>query len=343
VRNAANQLHQGNLVNSGDFALAGRRVWVAGHTGMAGSALVRRLDREDCQVLTVSHGDLDLREQADVERWLYKARPEAVFVAAGTVGGIHANNSRPAEFVYDNLAIAQNIIHGSLAAGVGKLLFLGSSCIYPRLAQQPIAEESLLTGPLEPTNEWYAIAKIAGIKLCQAYRRQYGCDFISIIPTNLYGPNDNYDLLQGHVAAALICKINHAKIYDRPTIELWGSGTPIREFLYVEDFADAAVFVMKRYSEDLPLNVGTGEGTSIRDLATLIARIAGYQGKFVFNPNKPDGAPHKVVKVDRLSALGWRASTSLEDGLRKAFQWYHDHFRDDVSGYTQLAQKQSPF
>jgi GDP-L-fucose synthase len=307
---------------SGEFPLKGRKVWVAGHRGMVGSALVRRLAREECQILTVGRTEVDLRRQVEVEDWLTANRPDAVFLAAATVGGILANSTRPADFLYDNLAIEQNIIDGAYRAGVKKLLFLGSSCIYPRMAEQPMAEEALLTGPLEPTNEWYAIAKIAGIKLCQAYRRQYGCDFISAMPTNLYGPGDNFDLSQGHVAAALIAKIHRAKVDGLPAIELWGSGTPLREFLYVDDLADALVFLMKHYSDEPHINVGTGDEISIRALAELLARIVGYEGAITLDPTKPDGTPRKVMKVDRLAALGWRAPTSVEDGFRLAYQWY---------------------
>lgn len=309
------------------FSLAGRRVWVAGHRGMVGQALLRRLADENCTLLTIERGQLDLTRQEQVEQWMARTRPEAVFVAAAKVGGIQANNTRPAEFLYENLAIETNIIHGARKAGVDKLLFLGSSCIYPRLAPQPMAEETLLTGPLEPTNEWYAIAKIAGIKLCQAYRRQYGCDFISAMPTNLYGPGDNFDLTNGHVAAALIAKIHHAKTTGLDQVELWGSGAPLREFLHVDDLADALIFLMKRYSVDDHINVGTGIEISIRDLADLIAGIAGYQGRFVYDDNKPDGTPRKVMRTDRLAALGWIARTTLEDGFRQTYAWYASNHR----------------
>ncbi len=249
------------------YHLAGKRVWVAGHRGMAGSAIVRRLTSENCEILTVTRAEVDLRRQAEVEAWMGKARPQAVFLAAATVGGILANATRPAEFLYDNLAIETNVIHAARKTGVEKLLLLGSSCIYPRLAPQPMTEEQLLTGPLESTNEWYAVAKIAGIKLCQAYRRQYGCDFVSAMPTNLYGPGDNYDLEQGHVAAALQVKVHRAKLTGAPHIELWGTGTPKREFLFVDDLADALVFLMKHYSGEAHINVGTGEEITIRELA----------------------------------------------------------------------------
>ena len=309
-----------------DFSLKGRTVWVAGHHGMVGGAVVRRLAGLDCQVLTASHAELDLLRQADTEAWMAANRPEAVFVAAAKVGGIQANNTRPAEFLYENLTIETNIIHAAWRVGVKKLLFLGSSCIYPRLAVQPIAEDALLTGPLEPTNEAYAIAKIAGIRLCQSYRRQYGCDFISAMPTNLYGPGDNFDLVGGHVAAALIAKIHQAKLDGRPRVELWGSGAPLREFLYVDDLADALVFLMERYSGHDHVNVGTGIEISITDLAHLLARVIGYPGEFAFDPSKPDGMPRKVMDVGRLAALGWVAPTGLEDGFRRAYAWYVENF-----------------
>jgi len=304
-----------------NFDLAGKRVWVAGHRGMAGSAIARRLAREGCEMVTVGHGELDLRRQAEVRAWMAAQRIDAVFMAAATVGGILANSTRPAEFLYDNLAIEANVIEAARQTGVKKLLFLGSSCIYPRLAPQPMREEMLLTGALEPTNEWYAIAKIAGIKLCEAYRRQYGCDFVSVMPTNLYGPGDRYDAEGGHVVAALIMKIHAAKVAGSPAVELWGSGTPKREFLYSEDLADACVFVMKHYSGDF-LNVGTGREMTILELAESIARIAEWKGAFTFDRSKPDGMPRKVMDVSRLAALGWSAPTDFENGMREAYRWY---------------------
>ena len=316
---------------SSEYTLAGKRVWVAGHRGMAGSAIVRQLAEENCEILTVARAEVDLRRQADVEAWMVAKKPQAVFLAAATVGGIMANATRPAEFLYDNLAIETNIIHAAWKTNVEKLLFLGSSCIYPRLAQQPMSEDQLLTGPLESTNEWYAIAKIAGIKLCQAYRRQYGCDFISAMPTNLYGPGDNYDLKQGHVAAALQIKVHRAKTTGLPDIELWGTGTPRREFLFVDDLADALVFLMKRYSGESHVNVGTGEDITIRELAELIARIADYHGEIVYDRSKPDGTPRKVMDVSRLAALGWKAKTPLEEGLRKAYRWYIENAAETAS------------
>jgi GDP-L-fucose synthase len=304
------------------FDLAGRRVWVAGHRGMAGSAIVRRLQRESCEIVTATREELDLLHQADVDSWMADAKIDAVFLAAATVGGIMANATRPAEFLYENLAIETNIIHAAWRTGVKKLLFLGSSCIYPRMAEQPMREEVLLTGPLEPTNEWYAIAKIAGIKLCQAFRRQYGCDFVSVMPTNLYGPGDRYDAEGGHVVAALIIKIHAAKVANSPTVELWGSGAPKREFLFSEDLADACIFVMKNYSGEMFLNVGTGKDMTILELAQSIANIIGWKGTFRFDTSKPDGTPRKVMNVSRLRALGWSAPTDFEPGMKEAYRWY---------------------
>jgi len=309
------------------FSLEGKRVWVAGHRGMAGSAIVRRLTAERCELVSVGRDQLDLRNQGAVDAWMQTVRPQVVFVAAATVGGIVANDSRPAEFIYDNLAIETNIVHGAWRTGVEKLLFLGSSCVYPKLAPQPLTEDALLTGALEPTNQWYAIAKIAGIKLCQAYRRQYGCDFISAMPTNLYGPGDNYDLQQGHVVAALQVKIHRAKQNDAPTVEIWGSGTPRREFLYVDDLADALVFMVKHYSQEPHLNVGTGTDVTIRELAEVIAKVAQYEGTFVYDRSKPDGTPRKVMDVGRLTALGWKARTSLEQGLKHTYEAYANGLR----------------
>jgi len=304
------------------FDLAGRRVWVAGHRGMAGSAIAGRLERENCELIEASRSELDLLRQADVEAWMKARKIDVVFLAAATVGGIQANLTRPAEFLYENLVIETNIIHGARTTGVKKLLFLGSSCIYPRMADQPIREHELMTGALEPTNEWYAIAKIAGIKLCQSYRRQYGCDFVSVMPTNLYGPGDRYDAENGHVVAALIMKIHAAMIANSQTVELWGSGRPRREFLFTEDLADACVFVMKNYSDEMFVNVGTGHDITILELAQSIAKIVGWKGTFTLNPSKPDGTPRKVLDVSRLRALGWSASTDFETGIKSAYQWY---------------------
>lgn len=304
------------------YSLAGKKIWVAGHKGMAGSAIVRRLASENCEVLTVDRHDLDLQRQADVEQWLVGSKPEAIFLAAATVGGIMANATRPAEFLHDNLVIETNIIHAAWKAGVKKLLFLGSSCIYPKLAPQPMTEDALLTGPLEPTNEWYAVAKIAGIKLCQAYRRQYGCDFISAMPTNLFGAGDRYDLQQGHVVAALIMKIAAAKREGRDSIELWGTGTPKREFLFVDDLADGLAFLMKHYSGEAHVNVGTGKEMTIRELAEKIAQVAGWQGSFTFDTSKPDGTPRKVMDVSRMAAMGWTAKTPFDVAMQKTYRWY---------------------
>jgi GDP-L-fucose synthase len=295
---------------------------VAGHGGMAGSAIVRRLAREGCDIVTATRSELDLLRQADVHAWMADRKIDVVFLAAATVGGIMANATRPAEFLYDNIAIETNIIHAAWRTGVKKLLFLGSSCIYPRLAQQPMREEALLTGALEPTNEWYAIAKIAGIKLCEAFRRQYGCDFVSVMPTNLYGPGDRYDAEGGHVVAALIMKIHAAKRANSPAVELWGSGTPRREFLFSEDLADACVFVIKNYFGEMFLNVGTGHDMTILELAQSIAKIIGWKGSFTFDTSKPDGTPRKVMDVSRLRALGWSAPTNFETGMKEAYKWY---------------------
>ncbi len=302
------------------FDLVGKRVWVAGHRGMVGSAVVRRLEREACTVLTADRAQLDLTRQANVETWMADHKPDVVVLAAAKVGGILANDTRPAEFIHDNLVIETNIIHASHAQGVQKLLFLGSSCVYPKLCPQPIREEYLLTGPLEPTNEWYAIAKIAGIKLCQAYRRQYGCDFISVMPTNLYGPGDNFDLTSSHVLPALLMKAHLAKQAGAAHMELWGTGSPRREFLHVDDLADALVFLLKSYSASEPINVGVGTDIPVRDLAELIMRVVGFNGTLKLDPSKPDGTPRKLLDVSKLTALGWTARTGLEDGIRATYQ-----------------------
>jgi GDP-L-fucose synthase len=301
------------------FDLRGRRVFVAGHRGMVGSAIVRRLGREGCDILTADHAAVDLADQRQTEQWLAQAKPDAVFLAAARVGGIRANSTYPAAFIADNLAIGLNLIRGAHAAGVKKLLFLGSSCIYPKLAPQPMREEQLLTGPLEPTNEWYAIAKIAGIKLCQAYRRQFDADFISVMPTNLYGPGDNYHPQDSHVPAALIRRFHEAKVAGAPSATVWGTGTPRREFLAADDLADACVFVMKHYSGDGFLNIGTGEDIAIADFARLVAEVVGYDGRIALDPSRPDGAPRKLLDVSKLAALGWRASTPLRQGLEAAY------------------------
>jgi len=283
---------------------------------------MRRLKREDCEVSTAEREKVDLLRQDDVEKWMANVRPDAIFMAAAKVGGIHANTALPANFIYQNLVIETNIIHSAYLVGVEKLMFLGSSCIYPKMAQQPMAEGALLTGPLEPTNEWYAIAKIAGVKLCHAYRKQYGCDFISAMPTNLYGPGDNYDLASSHVAGALMVKMHQARARGEKEIEIWGTGTPKRKFLHVDDLADGLVFLMKNYSEEGHINVGSGQEISICDLADVIANVVGYRGKFNFNVSMPDGTPRKLMDNSRIEKLGWRASTSLEKGMTATYEWY---------------------
>ncbi|MEI9982793.1 MAG: GDP-L-fucose synthase [Aliidongia sp.] len=307
------------------YSLAGKRVFVAGHNGMVGRALLRRLASTGARVLTADRAAVDLCDQAATRAWFAAHRPQAVFVAAAKVGGILANNSRPAEFLYENLVIETNLIEAAHRAGVEKLLFLGSSCIYPKLAPQPIREDSLLTGLLEPTNEWYAIAKIAGIKLCQAYRRQYGCNYISVMPTNLYGPHDNFDLQTSHVLPALLRKTHEAKQAASGILPIWGTGTALREFLHVDDLADACVFLMERYAGAEHLNIGTGTDVSINELAERIAAIVGWQGRFVHELDKPDGTPRKLLDVSRLMELGWQARIDLEDGLRSTYDWFLQH------------------
>jgi GDP-L-fucose synthase len=301
------------------FDLSGKRLYVAGHRGMVGSAIVRRLDGYGCELITASRGQADLERQDLTERFLTTTKPDVVIVAAGTVGGIHANQSYPAEFIANNLAIALNTIQGSYNVGVKKLLFLGSSCIYPKFARQPIDEEELLTGPLEPTNEWYAIAKIAGIKLCQAFRRQYGADFISLMPTNLYGPGDNYHPDDSHVLAALLRRVHEAKREGAPTVTVWGTGTPRREFLFVDDLADACAFALEHYTGESHLNVGSGEEVTIADAGKLIAEIINYEGNLVFDSSRPDGTPRKFLDSSRLNEMGWRPRTSLRDGLELTY------------------------
>ena len=301
------------------FELRGARVFVAGHGGMVGAALVRRLQSEGVSVLIAERGRLDLTDRAGVDQWLAQAKPDAVFLAAAKVGGIHANSTYPADFIADNLAIALNVIRGAHLHGVKKLLFLGSSCIYPKLAPQPMTESMLLTGPLEPTNQWYALAKIAGIKLVEAYRRQHGADFVAVMPTNLYGSGDNYHPEDSHVPAALIRRFHAAKVAKSPSVTVWGTGTPRREFLSVDDLADACVFVMKHYSADEFVNVGTGEDITIADFARLVADVVGYTGELSFDASRPDGAPQKLLDVSKLSALGWTAKTALRDGLKTAY------------------------
>jgi GDP-L-fucose synthase len=307
------------------FQLAGRRVWVAGHRGMVGSALLRRLARVECEILTVARQDCDLRRQAAVERWLADARPEVVVIAAAKVGGILANSASPAEFLYDNLMIAANVIEAARRAQVAKLLFLGSSCIYPRLAPQPMREEHLLEGKLEPSNQWYAVAKIAGLKLCQAYRRQHGCDFISALPTNLYGSGDNFDLITSHVVPGLIARMHAAKTAGAPEVQIWGTGRPRREFLHVDDLADACVCLLEGYSDEAPINIGCGADLTIAELAEAVRAVVGFSGRLRFDSTRPDGTPQKLLDVSRVSALGWRPRIPLDQGLAATYRWFLEH------------------
>lgn len=313
------------ITSSPKYSLAKKRVWVAGHNGMVGAAIVRRLQREPCEIVTVERAKLDLLRQDDVEQWVAQARPDAIILAAAKVGGILANSKSPGEFLYENLVIETNVIEAARRCSVSKLLFLGSSCIYPKLAPQPIPEEALLTGALEPTNEWYAIAKIAGLKLVEAYRRQYGLDFISAMPTNLYGPGDNFDLATSHVLPALIRKAHDAKNSGHAEFVIWGTGTPRREFLHVDDCADALVHLLTHYSDALHINVGTGEDLAIRDLAVLVADVVGFKGEIVFDRSKPDGTPRKLLNVGRLEALGWNPKIALRDGIAATYQWFLKH------------------
>lgn len=306
------------------FSLQGKRIYVAGHSGLVGSALVRRLQREPVEIITASHADVDLCNQAETQSFVAAKKPDAVIVAAARVGGILANSTRPADFLYDNLMIAGNVIHAAHEAGVQRLLFLGSSCIYPRLAEQPMREDALLTGPLEPTNQWYAIAKIAGLKLCDAYREQHGRSYISAMPTNLYGPGDNFDLQASHVIPALIRKIEAAKQAGR-NVEIWGTGKPRREFLHVDDLADALVFLLQKYDDAGHINVGSGAEISIADLARLIGEVIGFSGRFNFDSTKPDGTPRKLMDSQRLLHLGWRPQYDLRDGLEGTYAWYLKH------------------
>ncbi|SFB59569.1 GDP-L-fucose synthase [Rhizobium sp. NFR07] len=304
------------------YSLAGKKIWVAGHKGMVGSALVRRLATEHCEILTATRQEVDLNRQSEVDAFLARARPHAVVIAAAKVGGILANASFPADFLYDNLMIATNIIQAAHEAQVEKLLFLGSSCIYPKLASQPIAENALLTGPLEPTNEWYAIAKIAAMKLAQAYRKQYGDDFISAMPTNLYGPGDNFDLASSHVLPALIRKAHEAKRRGDGEITIWGTGSPRREFMHCDDCADALVFLLKHYSDDEHVNVGSGADVSVLELTQLVCDIVGFRGKIVHDLSKPDGTPRKLMSDDKLRQRGWAPSIRLEVGIAQTYSWF---------------------
>jgi GDP-L-fucose synthase len=308
---------------------ADARIFVAGHRGLVGSAVLRRLETAGyTNVLTATREQLDLRDQGAVNHWFQANRPDYVFLVAGTVGGIMANSTRPAEFLYDNMMIHATVVHASYLYEVSKLLYLGSSCIYPRHANQPITESELLTGALEPTNEPYAIAKIAGIKLCQSYRRQYGCNFISAMPTNLYGPNDNFDLESSHVLPALMAKFHQARVTGAPSVQIWGSGTACREFLHVDDLADACLFLMERYEDELHVNVGTGEDLSIRELAEMIRDVIYPTAELDFDATKPDGTPRKLLDVSRLRDLGWKHSTSLRDGIDETYRWYLEHGTD---------------
>ena len=306
--------------------LSEARIFVAGHGGLVGSAVLRALRARGVgDILTATRDQLDLRDQAAVNYWFRANRPDAVFLVAGTVGGIHANSTRPAEFIYDNMMIHATVVHSAHLFGVGKLLYLGSSCIYPREAPQPMTEAALLSGPLEPTNEPYAVAKIAGIKLCQAYRRQYGCDFVSAMPTNLYGPCDNFDLTSSHVVPALIRRFHDARVEGRGEVTVWGSGRPRREFLHVDDLAEACLFLMERYSEPDHLNVGTGEDLSIGELAELVRAIVHPDARLVFDATKPDGSPQKLLDVTRIHALGWRHRRGLAEGIRSTYEWFLAH------------------
>ncbi len=304
------------------FSLKGKRVWVAGHRGMVGRAVVRRLESEDCEILTVDRATLDLKDSNKTYDWMRAAKPDVVVLAAAKVGGILANDSFPADFLFDNLMIEANIIEGARRAGASRLVFLGSSCIYPKFAKQPIAEDELLTGSLESTNEWYAIAKIAGIKLVQSYRRQHGCDYISAMPCNLFGPYDNFDLASSHVIPALMRKAHEAKKSGARELVVWGSGTPRREFLHVDDCADATVHLLKTYSGETHINVGRGEDVTITELAGLVCKAVGFQGALVFDKTKPDGTPRKLLDCTRLNRLGWKPRISLEEGLKSAYAWY---------------------
>lgn len=308
------------------FPLEGKRVWVAGHKGMVGSAIVRRLEQESCQVLIAERSVVDLKDQRQTRDWVRDNRPDAIFLAAAKVGGILANDSYPADFLYDNLMIEANIIEAANRAKVSKLLFLGSSCIYPKMAPQPITEDALLTGPLESTNQWYAIAKIAGIKLCQAYRKQHGRDFVSAMPTNLYGPGDNFDLSSSHVIPALIRKAHEAKRRGDKDLVMWGTGSPYREFLYVDDCADACVHLMKVYSGDVHVNVGSGSDLTILDLTKLICEVVGFTGEIVSDPSKPDGTPRKLMSADKLRALNWSPKVSLKEGIERSYDWFKQNY-----------------
>lgn len=307
------------------YELAGKRIWVAGHRGMVGSAVVHRLARENCTILTATRSELDLTRQAEVERFVRSEKPDAIVLAAAKVGGILANDTYPADFIYDNMLIETNMIGAAHAADINRLLFLGSSCIYPKLSPQPITEDVLLTGPLEETNQWYAIAKIAGIRMTQAFRRQHGRDYIAAMPTNLYGPGDNFDLKNGHVLPAMIRKAHEAKVSRAETLTIWGTGTPRREFLHVDDCADALVFLLKGYSGAEHVNVGSGEDLSILELAELVCRVVGFEGRIVHDLTKPDGTPRKLMSAAKLRGMGWAPRIGFEEGLAGTYQWFLDN------------------
>lgn len=304
------------------------KIYVAGHRGLVGSAIVRNLQSKGyTNIITRTHSELDLTDQQAVRRFFEEEKPEYVFLAAAKVGGIHANNTYPADFIYDNLMIECNVIKAAHDFNVKKLLFLGSSCIYPKMAPQPIKEEYLLSGYLEPTNEAYAIAKIAGLKMCQYFKKQYGDNFISCMPTNLYGPNDNFDLQNSHVLPALIRKFHEAKVENKPYVEVWGTGTPRREFLYVDDMADACVFLMENYDGEETVNIGTGEDVTIKELAEIIKEVVGYEGELNFDTSKPDGTPRKLLDVSKLNKLGWKYKIELRDGIEKSYKWYLENYK----------------
>ena len=309
-----------------NFSLSGKRIFVAGHTGMVGSAIVRLLNNIDCEILTVSSQELDLKQSSKVDKWFDEHRPDAVFLAAAKVGGILANSSYPADFLIDNLSIQNSVITNAFKYKVKKLMFLGSSCIYPRNAKQPIKESSLLTGILEPTNEAYAIAKIAGIKLCQFYRKQYGVDYVSVMPTNLYGPGDNFHPKNSHVVAALISKFYEAVKLNKEEVFLWGTGKPLREFMHVDDLAEGLIFLMENYSEYEHINIGTGKEISISEFAEIIKNISGWKGKIKFDDSYPDGMPRKVMDINKISKLGWNPKIELKEGLKQAYKWFNDNY-----------------
>ncbi len=314
------------------FDISGKRIFVAGHQGLVGKAIVRRLADEGAEIITAPRAELDLRDQKSTKDYLTKTAPDCVIVAAAVVGGILANSTYPVDFLNDNLLIESNLINGSHDCGIDRLLFLGSSCIYPRSAPQPMREDALLSGPLEPTNQWYAIAKIAGIMLCRAYRQQYGRSYISAMPTNLYGPGDNFDLKNSHVIPALMRKIDAAAEGNDPTVEIWGTGTPLREFMHVDDLADALVFLLKTYDEEEHINVGSGQEATIAELASLLADVIGYQGELVFDSSKPDGPPRKALDCTRLSKLGWKPKHDLRTGLKQTYDWYRTEIAENPAG-----------